>query len=155
MSQKDRGPGVKIPPPVIYLFFALVGYGIESVRPAGLFGLSEVPFLAYALILAGLLIAITAALHFWRAKTHIEPWQPASQLITCGIFSYSRNPIYLAFILVTLGAGLLLNSLWITLSVIPATLCLYQWVIRKEEHYLEQRFGDTYLQYKQSVRRWF
>lgn len=154
MSAKDRGPGVKVPPPLIYLSFMVLGYVVSMIVPLGfsLYGLNKV--LAYSLFVVGGAIAAVAVFHFWRAKTHIEPWQPASYLITSGIFSYSRNPIYVAFIIVTLGCGALLGSLWVLFSVIPSTLCLYHWVIKKEECYLEQKFGERYLIYKNKVRCW-
>ncbi len=154
MSAKDRGPGVKVPPPLIYLSFMVLGYVVSMIVPLGfsLYGLNKV--LAYSLFVVGGAIAVVAVFHFWRAKTHIEPWQPASYLITSGIFSYSRNPIYVAFIIVALGCGTFLGSLWVLFSVIPSTFCLYHWVIKKEERYLEQKFGERYLLYKNKVRCW-
>ena len=60
----------------------------------------------------------------------------------------------MVFCLVPLGAGIYLNSLWMVLSFIPAALTVYQVAIKKEEAYLEQKFGEPYLAYKRNVRRW-
>ena len=91
---------------------------------------------------------------FIKAKTHIEPWQPASQLITTGLYRYSRNPIYLTFFIFTLCLGLILSKLWIMLMAIPALWVMNTYVIAKEEAYLEATFLDKYTKYKREVRRW-
>lgn len=135
---KDRGPGVKFPPPLIFVSFLLFAYWLERSYSLPISGGGWLYPLAGTLVCLGLGIAALSAWQFWRAKTHIEPWQPASRLIVSGIFAYSRNPIYVAFILVSLAAGLWLNSLWIVFSVLPAILVLYVFVIRKEERYLEK-----------------
>lgn len=151
---KDRGPGVKFPPPLIFVSFLLFAYWLERSYSLPISDGGWLYLLAGILVCLGLSIGVLSAWQFWWAKTHIEPWQPASRLIISGIFAYSRNPIYVAFILVSLAAGLWLNSLWIVFSVLPAILVLYVFVIRKEERYLEKRFGTAYLDYKETVRRW-
>jgi protein-S-isoprenylcysteine O-methyltransferase Ste14 len=99
-------------------------------------------------------LASVALLHFRRAKTHVEPWQPTTTIIQSGIFRYSRNPIYLAFCIATLGGGMIINSWWGIAAVAPLVYLLQTLVIRKEETYLEAKFGQAYLDYKNSVRRW-
>lgn len=154
MTSIDKGPGVKTPPPLIFLFFIGVAYGLGFFWPL----VSVWPWFSFfaciGFVALGGGVAIVSVYQFWRAKTHIEPWRPASCLISTGLFSYSRNPIYLAFVLITLGLGFGLESLWIILCVIPASLVMYYWVIRKEERYLEEKFGAPYVEYKQKVRRW-
>jgi protein-S-isoprenylcysteine O-methyltransferase Ste14 len=104
------------------------------------------------LLLASL--ALVALFQFFRAKTHIEPWQPTSVIIESGVFRYSRNPIYLAYCIAMLGGGLLLDSWWGIVAIAPLAGLLQVLVIRKEETYLETKFGDSYLDYKRRVRRW-
>lgn len=154
LEDKDRGPGVKIPPPLIFAFYILIAYLIHRSWPVHLPEGILSSSLDVALFGIGVCIASVSAYQFWKAKTHIEPWQPASFLICTGIFAYSRNPIYLSFIFVTTGVGFWLESLWVIVSNIPATLTLYRLVIIKEEGYLERRFGEEYKQYKSKVRRW-
>jgi protein-S-isoprenylcysteine O-methyltransferase Ste14 len=154
VASKDRGPGVKIPPPLIFLFFIGVAYGLDLFWPL----VSVWPWFSLlacmGFIALGGGVAMLSVYQFWRAKTHIEPWRPASFLITTGIFAYSRNPIYLAFVLITVGLGFGLENLWIILCVIPASLVMYFGVVIKEERYLQEKFGDPYVAYKQKVRRW-
>jgi protein-S-isoprenylcysteine O-methyltransferase Ste14 len=74
--------------------------------------------------------------------------------VRTGPFRYSRNPIYLAFSLLHLGIAIWLNSLWLLATLVVAVALMDFVVIRKEERYLERRFGAEYLDYKASVRRW-
>ena len=114
----------------------------------------ELDIPGYLLVAVGSGIILLAASSFYRFKTHIEPWKPTSRIISSGIFSFSRNPIYLGFCIATPGVGLVLNSWWIILSVIPLAALLYLLVIRLEESYLLRKFGDEYAHYQQRVRRW-
>ena len=99
-------------------------------------------------------LLLASVLTFLRHKTGIEPWKPATALLTKGVFAYSRNPIYLGFCFLVSGIALYLNTVWLLLSLFPSVWLLMRWVISKEERYLEQRFGEHYLCYKQRVRRW-
>lgn len=154
MRNKDRGPGVKLPPPLIFLSFISMGYLFSSQWPLENEWPDELGYVAAALGLVGSAIIVIAVYSFWHFKTHIEPWQPASTLISSGIFAYTRNPIYLAFVMLSASLGLWLESFAVLLSMVPAIWVIQMYVIAKEEAYLEQRFGADYLSYKNKVRRW-
>ncbi len=152
--EDKRGPGLKFPPPLLVI--ALIGgawlldemYGLPIVA-------GDHPWRSGTAVIAlALLLALTALIEFIRSRTHVEPWQPTTTIIRRGVFRYSRNPIYLAFCIATPGAALVLNSWWIV-CVLPLQVYLLQvLVIRREERYLEGKFGEEYLAYKRSVRRW-
>ncbi len=74
-------------------------------------------------------------------------------LVTDGIFRFSRNPMYVALTLLYSGIGAWVNSLWIVLCLAPVLVVMHQGVIRREERYLEDKFGDEYLGYKFEVGR--
>ena len=109
---------------------------------------------ASALLGIAILITVIALAQFLAAKTHVEPWRPTTCIIQHGLFAYSRNPIYVAFCIATAGFGLLLNSWWVVAGILPLIGLLQVFVIRREEAYLETKFGETYLDYKARVRRW-
>jgi protein-S-isoprenylcysteine O-methyltransferase Ste14 len=75
-------------------------------------------------------------------------------VIQSGIYRYSRNPIYLSFCIATIGAALLIDSWWGLIAVAPLVYLLQLLVIRKEESYLQTKFGDPYRDYLRRVRRW-
>jgi len=152
--KKDQGPAVKVPPPLIFGLFILLALMLNRWLPMSIVDFISLKYIGWGLCTISLLLAGGAVVQFVLAGTHIEPWKPANSLIYSGFFRYSRNPIYLAFVLFTLGLGLLLNNLWVWLSLCPSILLLQRFVITKEERYLTERFGRDYTEYCQKVRRW-
>lgn len=154
-SETDsKGAAVKIPPPLIAALVILSAYGLHWLLPLPISTSSLLKPIGYCIVAIALLIIIIAALGFFRAKTHIEPWKPTTSIISNGIYAHSRNPIYLGFCIACVGIGLILNSYWVILSFIPLAGLLYYLVIRLEEKYLQNKFGEEYLTYRQTVRRW-
>lgn len=102
----------------------------------------------------GIVLIVLAALEFLRAKTTIVPRQAPKALIDGGVFRFSRNPIYLADVLILAGCALGWGSV-IGLILVPVLI----WVLRVrfiegEEARLEAEFGDAYRAYKARTRRW-
>jgi protein-S-isoprenylcysteine O-methyltransferase Ste14 len=153
-SPDKHGPGLKFPPPLLPLTLIGSGYLADIYRPLPIREESGLWLTGLVVVIAAVCLVLIAVLQFLRAKTHLEPWQPTTFIIQSGIFRFSRNPIYLAFCIATPGCGLLLNSWWVLAAVLPLIYLLQQLVIRHEEIYLEQKFGETYLAYKRRVRRW-
>ena len=153
-AEDKRGPGLKFPPPLLAL--AAIGciWLVDVFKPLPIVAAGDLWLIGSIVIAIALLIALISLVHFLQAKTHVEPWHPTTSIIQTGVYRYSRNPIYLSFCIATVGAGLLLNSWWFVASVMLLKSLLQQLVIRREEDYLEQKFGEHYLDYKQRVRRW-
>lgn len=148
-----KGPGVKFPPPLLALGLILLAWLADQLQPLPI--VEHRPTIGALLLLGcALLIAVVSVVQFFQVKTHIEPWKPTTKLMTRGVYRYSRNPIYLAFCIATLGAGLLFNSWWVIAAIIPLVYLLQRLVIAREESYLEQKFGQEYRAYRDSVRRW-
>ncbi len=155
-SEQDNA-GVIAHPPVLYLGFLLAGlaadwtFGLPSL--SALSGIS-VAIPAAGLGAAGLALLFAAAWRFIKAGTNIPTHRPSTALVTQGLYRFSRNPIYLGLTLIYLALVLWLASL-AALVLLPALLVVMQiGVIRREERYLEGKFGEAYRAYKQSVRRW-
>jgi protein-S-isoprenylcysteine O-methyltransferase Ste14 len=115
----------------------------HAVRLGGLF-----------LVGSWLALAISAVVTFRRAGTTPNPTKPSTALAFGGPYKITRNPMYLGLVLLVLGAGLVMNSIWLVLLAAPVAFFLRNAVILKEERYLERKFGAAYLDYKQRVRRW-
>ena len=153
-SGQDK-PGVIALPPLIYLGFFAIGVGVDSIWPVELLP-QTVQYVAGAAIIAasGVIVVSTLRL-FRRARTPFDVRKPASVLITDGVFRLSRNPGYVALTLLCVGLAILIDTLWVFVLLVPALVVMHYGVIIREERYLERRFGDEYLRYKASVRRWF
>jgi len=78
----------------------------------------------------------------------------AEVLHTDGLFSHSRNPLYLGNVLEILGLAILSNSLLFLLIMFPFFVFIYQSIIIAEEDFLNKKFGSEYLEYKEHVPRW-
>ncbi len=106
------------------------------------------------LLVIGFAIIGRARRQFRVAGQPTDPGQPTTQLITTGIFYWSRNPLYLAGLIAFLGLGALLNSLWLILLLIPVMIAFHIILIAPEEQYLEAKFGEPYRDYMRTVGRW-
>jgi hypothetical protein len=78
----------------------------------------------------------------------------SGELVTTGVFAFSRNPIYLALALLALGVSLALFSLLLILLACAALL-YFQHLIRREERFLAAHYGEAYRAYCAGVRRWW
>jgi protein-S-isoprenylcysteine O-methyltransferase Ste14 len=74
--------------------------------------------------------------------------------VRTGPYRFSRNPIYMSFILLVLGLSVVLNNIWLLIMLVPAIGFIAGIVIPREERFLERNFSDQYLSYKATVRRW-
>ena len=106
--------------------------------------------------IAGVVIVIVGGYQFRKASTTVNPLQleKSSQLVTNGIYRFSRNPMYVGFLLILLAWTLFLGSA-IAFLLLPVFLALITKVqILPEESMLEEIFGEEYINYKKRVRRW-
>jgi protein-S-isoprenylcysteine O-methyltransferase Ste14 len=103
----------------------------------------------------GLGLIVAAAGRFSSTGQKPAPWTPTPQIINDGIYRYTRNPMYVGMALLQAALGLGVSSLWIVLMVPASAAAVYLTAIRPEENYLTEKFGEGYLSYKRTVRRWF
>ena len=150
---QDRGPDIIAPPPLLYAGPLLAGFALDLLLPLprlpSALRLVGLPFLA-----AGIALAIWFLLAMRRAGTPVDPREATTALVQSGPFRYTRNPAYVAFTLTYLGVSLLAGARW-PLVLLPVVLVVVdRGVIRREERYLEARFGSDYSGYQRRVRRW-
>jgi len=152
-SVSERGPDVIAPPPLLYLIPLVAGLLLDRRLPLPRLPrgvrLSGLPLLAGGL---GLLGGFVAAM--FRARTPIDVREAPTALVETGPFAYTRNPGYVGMALTYTGISLLAGSRLSLLFLPAALLAIDRGVIRREELYLEQRFGETYRDYSTRVGRW-
>ena len=157
MPEGDRdGAAVRIPPPLVYLGGVIVGVLVHGLLlPLRLpLPTSARVSLSAAPILLGLFLMAGAIRLFRRSGQDPKPWEPTPEIISTGVYRFTRNPMYVGMALLQIGIGVGLANGWI-LALVPFVLvAVYRTAIRHEEAYLERKFGETYASYKRSVRRW-
>jgi protein-S-isoprenylcysteine O-methyltransferase Ste14 len=146
---------LRIPPPVVALFFALLMW-LASLPFAPL----PIPFayragVAVALAIVGLGLSVSGVISFRRARTTMNPVRPgATSLVRSGVYRLTRNPMYLGWALKLLGWAVFLASPLALLLVPLFMLYIRRFQIEPEERVLSSLFVGEYSQYSEKVRRW-
>jgi protein-S-isoprenylcysteine O-methyltransferase Ste14 len=110
--------------------------------------------LATLLGAAGVVLLIAGNVTFRRSGTTPNPYRPSTTVVSSGIFGFTRNPMYVAFLALVAAVAVGKNTLWGLVALVALFAVLHFGVVKREERYLSAKFGATYDQYKQTVRRW-
>ncbi len=154
MTDERENAGVVAPPPLIYAGPLLLGLLLDRKFKVPFLPRRLARFLGWPLLGGGVLLMGWFVRTMRRADTPIDPREPVSNLVTTGLFQYTRNPAYLAMTMIYTGLASLANALFCMLLLPAVLLVMQRGVIEREESYLEDRFGEEYLRYKARVRRW-
>ena len=144
----------KIPPPIIALLCIVINYlSTYLINPIKF---PNIEIIGGLILFLGVATAVLAIILFKKEKTTLNPMKPeeTTTLITTGIFSITRNPMYLGLFFVTFSTVLFFGS-WFGIII----LMFFVWYITKfqiipEEEAMEKLFGVKYDEYRQKVRRW-
>jgi protein-S-isoprenylcysteine O-methyltransferase Ste14 len=146
------------PPKLVPPFWFLVGIGVMVLlhRTLPLATLVRRPWnwIGLAVLLAAVALSISGAALFRRRGTAVRPLTPSSLLVTDGPYRFTRNPMYLGLTLGLIGIAILLGSASPLLVIPPFVWWISTRFIAREEQFLTEQFGESYLQYKRQVRRW-
>ena len=107
------------------------------------------------LAIPGVRLIIRSRRDLETAGQKAEPGYTTTDLVTTGIFARTRNPIYLASLILYVAAGFAFRTLWPIILVPLAALVFYYWLIRPEEQFLSTEFGEAYQAYCSRVGRWW
>ncbi len=147
-------PDVIARPPRIALAFLAAGFVIDRFMTAP-FLYEPVQYLGGAgLLIAGSTLAAAAMRRFRTSGTAIETRRATTAIVAEGPYAGTRNPVYVALMLLYTGIGVIANAPAIVALLPVLFAVLHFGVVLREEEYLECKFGDSYLAYKQAVPRW-
>jgi protein-S-isoprenylcysteine O-methyltransferase Ste14 len=152
-DERDKA-GVVAPPPWIYIGALVFGLLLNRRFPVAFLPRRAARGLGWALLGAGALLLGWFERAMRQADTPTNPYKPVSHVATGGPFRYTRNPGYLSMAMIYAGIAARANALWAILVLPVALLVIQRGVIEREERYLERKFGEEYLRYKTTVRRW-
>ena len=156
MKKTKDNPGVFVPPPLFYAAFFLFSILLQGYFPirSSFFHDSLAYVLGVIIIVAGLIFTVPAVRQFIKTHNTVVTVKSATSLQTSGIYAVTRNPMYTGLILEYLGLALIFGNWW-TIILLPVLIISVSYlVILPEERYLTRAFGDSYTDYKNSVRRW-
>ncbi len=144
------------PPLMQFALYGLTGYILAANLPALAYESAPLFWVSVPVIAAGALVLFSAVRSFGKANTTVNPITPeqAEQLVTTGLYHFTRNPMYLGMLLVLLGAALALQNLAAFSGPILYSLSITLFQIIPEERVLEQNFGSAFTAYRKQTRRW-
>ena len=148
------GPVIQGNPLKIFVYLLVISYVV------GEFIIPKYPII-YLFNMIGLIGLIVSLIFFYSGfnlfKSYKEDPSPSSDtnlLIKTGIFAYTRNPIYLAFVLFDFSMFLVFENVMYLLSSLGLFIWINNYVIKVEEDYLKNKFGDEFVRYCGAVKRW-
>ncbi|MBA3728036.1 MAG: isoprenylcysteine carboxylmethyltransferase family protein [Actinobacteria bacterium] len=138
-----------VPLPEAHLGGLVVGLVLQPFAPWKLFSASWLGHaMGWPVLLAGVLLAIWAVMAAGRVDM-----QAPNQIVARGPYARSRNPMYVAWSIMYVGAALIVNAAW-PLVALPAVLLFMHIAVVREERHLERRFGAEFEGYLAQVRRY-
>ena len=148
------GPVIQGNPLKIFVYLIVISYVL------GEFIIPKYPII-YLFNMIGLIGLIVSLIFFFSGfnlfKSYKEDPKPTSdtnRLIKTGIFAYTRNPIYLALVLFHFSMFLVFENVMYLLSSLGLFIWINNYVIKVEEDYLKNKFGDEFVRYCGAVKRW-
>jgi protein-S-isoprenylcysteine O-methyltransferase Ste14 len=154
MTDNQDNPGIKVPPPLIYVLPLVLGLLLDRRAHLPFLPPKVARGLGWPLIGGGVVLARWFGQTMREVEAPIRTDRPVPRLATDGPFRYSRNPAYLSLAMIYAGIAVLRNALWAILILPLVVYVIGRAVIGREERYLERTFGEEYLAYKARVRRW-
>ena len=147
---------LKIPPPVVALLCAMGMVGLPDMCGLEAFAVPFQGWVAGLVIAFGLSFDLLGLLEFRRHSTTVNPLTPnkSSQVVSSGIYRHTRNPMYLGMAIVLVGVTIWSGSPLGLLMVLAFALYITRFQIEPEERILEAKFGEAFLDYKSTVKRW-
>lgn len=142
-------------PPVWLVLCLAIAWAQATFAPYGLdFGGAWADLAGGLLVGGGVLLALLAVYEMRRQKTTVIPHRTPARLVTGGVFSRTRNPIYLGDVLIL--AGMILR--WDAVLALPL-LPVFVWLIERrfiipEENRMRREFRADFARYERKVRRW-
>jgi protein-S-isoprenylcysteine O-methyltransferase Ste14 len=147
---------LKIPPLLVWLASAVAMLGVAYAAPNLSFRFAGSSIIAWALIALGVAVAVAGVIAFRDKRTTVNPLRPdaSSSVVTDGIYRFSRNPMYLGFLLALTGWAVHLQNAGAALLLPAFVAYMTRYQIKPEERALVAKFGAEFARYMSRVRRW-
>jgi len=146
----------KVPPPLLFFMASCTTWFSALYSPRLELNTTITHLVSISLLVIGIAFCVTGMISFHREKTTINPLKPetTTSLVTSGVYSFSRNPMYLGLALALLSFSVYLRSPSSIIGFIFFVLYINRFQIKPEEKHLYAIFGGGFVQYTQTVRKW-
>jgi protein-S-isoprenylcysteine O-methyltransferase Ste14 len=147
---------LKVPPGAVVLFIAALMWLVSWALPAFGFVFPARGLFAMSFAGAGVVTSTLGVVSFRRARTTVNPMRPdsSSSVVLSGVYTFTRNPMYLGFLLALVGWGIFLSNALAFLLLPAFIFYMNRFQIEPEERALASLFGREFVAYKSRVRRW-
>ena len=145
---------IRVPVPVLTILHLILAILLRRLLPLPIAVPAFIQWLGLVVAALGFVLGVLALREFQRARAAYDPKKAASSFVTTGIYHYTRNPVYLGFVLILIGLALSMGTYWGIVLAWPLTVFMNNLVVKPEEINLERRFKNQFLEYKARVRRW-
>jgi protein-S-isoprenylcysteine O-methyltransferase Ste14 len=154
-EKRDSGAPNSIPwPPLIFVAAAAAAVAMNLIHPLDEPRPPSLRATGFAVLAAGAALDCSAMITMRRNHANILPHRAATNLVTTGPFSVSRNPIYLGNTVMLLGAAAAFANLWFVALAPCAAFAVTHLAIRREERHMDRTFGAAWRDYARRVPRW-
>jgi len=125
-------------------------------KKVGIQDFRSVPMYAFGgiFLMIGTALRFWAALTFYKKRLKVGRLKAQHTLARNGPFRFSRNPLYIGILCISIGLALMFGSVFGIVFTVILFGIIHIWVIYGEEKYLQSQFGDEYMQYTKEVPRW-
>src|ERR1051325_6079921 len=154
MAESADNPGVIAPPPLIYAAAFLIALLLHRLALMTIFGGGLALWPGLALVALSVGLAIWGRQALVSAGTNVNPYRPSTAIVDSGPYRFTRNPLYVALTLMYVGLTLAFDTWWGFILLVPVLIIMHLGVIRREERYLQRKFGESYRGYRARVRRY-
>lgn len=153
-SVPAQGADVHVPPPLVYAGTLAAAWAVDRLVRWRMPDSRWRSGVGWGLVAAGQALGAAGAATFRRHQTTVIPGRPATTMVSTGPYVYTRNPMYLGLSVAYAGGSLVLGTWWAVVALPGVVAYIDRNVIRREEAYLRERFGDEYQQFSAHTRRW-
>ena len=150
----SKKKALKIPPPILVIILITSIY--FSSDKLDLISIPYRTLFSIVILSIGILVIINPVVKFIKSKTTVNPveFKNVEKLVTSGIYKYSRNPMYLGMIMIIISTTVYYLNFYSLLTPFIFYFWINRFQIKREEVFLEEKFGQEYLSYKTKTRRW-
>jgi len=144
----------RIPPPVYFLVAVILMILLNLFVPIGRWLYYPWRYFGIIIIALGFSLSLGSGIFFRKLGTNPRPGSKANLIVTKGPFKFTRNPMYLGLITMLIGISILLGTFAPLVAIPIVFIILHTQFVLREEKWMEEWFGQSYLEYKSKTPRW-